>query len=64
MSRRDFERHLREHGCFHHHHHHRGSHDIWVNPANGTQAPVLRHKTLKRGTVRAICQRLEVPSPF
>jgi predicted RNA binding protein YcfA (HicA-like mRNA interferase family) len=62
MSRRDFERHLRKHGCFLHHR--GGSHDIWVNPANGTQAPVPRHATLKRGTVRAICQRLEVASPF
>ena len=45
----DFERHLRTHGCFLNHH--GGSHDVWVNPANGAQAPIPRHTTLKRGTV-------------
>ncbi|MGH9411231.1 MAG: type II toxin-antitoxin system HicA family toxin [Vicinamibacterales bacterium] len=62
MKRREFERHLREHGCFLHHA--GGSHDIWVNPANGAQAPVPRHGTLKRGTVRGICQRLGIPHPL
>ena len=62
MNRREFERHLRAHGCFLNHH--GGSHDVWVNPANGAQAPVPRHTTLKRGTVRGICQRLSVPLPF
>jgi len=62
MKKREFERHLRERGCFLNHH--GGNHDIWVNPANGLQAPVPRHPTLKRGTVRAICQRLAIPSPF
>jgi mRNA interferase HicA len=62
VKRREFERHLRQHGCFLHHH---GTHhDIWVNVATGAQAPVPRHATFKRGTVRAICQRLAVPSPF
>jgi mRNA interferase HicA len=62
MKRRAFERHLTTHGCFLLHH--GGSHDIWVNPANAVQAPVPRHATLKRGTVRGICQRLGVPMPF
>jgi len=62
VNRRESERHLRAHGCFLNHH--GGSHDVWVNPANGAQAPVPRQTTLKRGTVRGICQRLGVPLPF
>ena len=62
MNRRGFERHLRQHGCFLHHH--GGNHDIWVNSVTGAQAPVPRHPTLKRGTVRGICQRLGISPPF
>jgi mRNA interferase HicA len=61
VKRREFERHLRQHGCFLHHH--GSNHDIWVNSTSAAQAPVPRHATLKHGTVRAICQRLGVPAP-
>jgi hypothetical protein len=62
VKRRAFERHLRSQGCFLHHSGDR--HDVWVNPANGAQAPVPRHIILKRGTVRGICQRLGIATPF
>jgi predicted RNA binding protein YcfA (HicA-like mRNA interferase family) len=62
MNRRLFERHLRDNGCALHHA--GGSHDVWINFASGAQAPVPRHATLKRGTVRGICKILGVPTPF
>ena len=61
MRRREFERYLRTQGCFLHHR--GGRHDVWVNAGSGAQAPVPRHATLKRGTVRGICQRPGVPAP-
>jgi hypothetical protein len=61
MNRQQFEEHLREHGCVLRHH--GGKHDIWSNPANLTQAPVPRHRVLKRGTVRGICRILGIPRP-
>ncbi|MGH7412002.1 MAG: type II toxin-antitoxin system HicA family toxin [Candidatus Methylomirabilis sp.] len=61
MKRRDFERHLRTHGCVLHHH--GGRHDVWLNPANLAQAPVPRHHQIKRGTVFGICRILGIPRP-
>jgi hypothetical protein len=61
MKRLQLERHLREHGCVLHHH--GGKHDVWLNPANLAQAPVPRHRWIKRGTVRGICRILGIPRP-
>ncbi|MCZ6659206.1 MAG: type II toxin-antitoxin system HicA family toxin [Gammaproteobacteria bacterium] len=61
MKRRDLEKHLREHGC--ERHHHGGRHDAEINAKTLRQVSVPRHNELKRGTVRAICEKLEVPSP-
>lgn len=61
MNRRQFERHLRGHGC--QLHHHGGNHDVWINPANLAQAPVPRHTHLKRGTARGVCRILGIPRP-
>ena len=58
-KRRDLEKQLREHGCVLHHH--GGNHDIWVNQRTLKQAPVLRHRNLKRGTAIGICKKLDVP---
>jgi hypothetical protein len=61
MNRRDLEKHLRSFGCLLHHH--GGNHDIWLNPRNLRQAPVPRHRQIKRGTARGVCVILEIPKP-
>ncbi|MBN1855075.1 MAG: type II toxin-antitoxin system HicA family toxin [Pirellulales bacterium] len=61
VNRIELERHLREHGCFLHHH--GGHHDIWINPENMRKVSVPRHQEIKKGTVRGICHRLDVPTP-
>lgn len=61
MKRRDVERHLRKYGC--RFDHHGGKHDVWLNPSSGTDTVVPRHPVLKRGTVRAICKELQIPTP-
>jgi hypothetical protein len=61
MNRREFESHLRQHEC--ELHHHGGRHDVWLNRANLAQAPVPRHRKLKKGTVRGICRILQIPIP-
>jgi hypothetical protein len=61
MDRRNLEKHLRCYGCFLHHH--GGNHDIWLNPRNLKQAPMPRHRKIKRGTARGICRILEIPKP-
>jgi len=62
MKRRDFEKHLRDHGCVMHHH--GGRHDIWINPATQMRAPVPRHKEFpKIGLIRGICRQLGIPTP-
>ena len=61
MNRRELEKHLRGHGC--HLDHHGSRHDIWINPANNKTAPIPRHRTVRRGTVRSICRGLDVPLP-
>jgi hypothetical protein len=61
LERRQLEQHLRAHGCVLHHR--GGRHDIWLNPETLKQAPVPRHRELKRGTARGICRILRVPLP-
>ena len=36
---------------------------MWVNPATDRQAPVPRHRWIKKGTVRGICRILEIELP-
>lgn len=61
MSRRELERHLREHGC--EFHHHGAKHDVWWNPESGGMTSVPRHRTVKKTTAKGICRALEVPLP-
>jgi hypothetical protein len=61
VNRRKFEKHLSGYGC--HLDHHGRRHDIWINQANNTTAPIPRHKTISRGTVRSICRKLDIPLP-
>ncbi len=61
MKRRALEQHLREHGC--QLVRHGAKHDVWVNPANGHDTTVPRHREIKSGVVRSICKRLEIPLP-
>ncbi|MBL8863967.1 MAG: type II toxin-antitoxin system HicA family toxin [Planctomycetia bacterium] len=61
MNRRDLERHLRANGC--ELLRHGSKHDVWWNPSNGRRSTVPRHAVIKPGTVRSICNQLEVPPP-
>ncbi|MGD9633125.1 MAG: type II toxin-antitoxin system HicA family toxin [Pirellulales bacterium] len=61
MKRRDFIRHLEQHGCTLDREGAR--HTIYRNPANGRCAPVPRHREIKETTARTICNQLEVPRP-
>lgn len=61
MSRADLIRHLREHGC-------RllregRAHSVWVNPANGRQSTVPRHREINDFTAIGICTQLGIPAP-
>ena len=61
MKRRNFERHLRSHGC--HLGRHGARHDIWANPRKETEVAVPRHNEIQPGLIRAICRELNVPVP-
>ena len=62
MNRRQFLKYLAKHNCYEDH---EGAlHTIVKNFSNGCTSAVPRHRELKRGTVRAICKDLEIPSPF
>lgn len=61
MNRRKLVEHLREHGC--EVARQGAKHEIWINPATGTMTSVPRHRTIKKGTVRAICRELDIPPP-
>jgi hypothetical protein len=61
VKREDLLRHLRRHGC-------RPlregrGHSVWVNPANGHQASVPRHREVNDYTARSICRQLGIPEP-
>lgn len=61
MKRAALERHLREHGC-------RqvdegAKHTKWVAAEGPGRSAVPRHRDIKTGTVRAICNQLGIPSP-
>jgi predicted RNA binding protein YcfA (HicA-like mRNA interferase family) len=60
LKRRDLERHLRENGC--QFIGEGANHAKWRGP-NNRPATVPRHREVKPGTVRAICEQLEIPLP-
>jgi predicted RNA binding protein YcfA (HicA-like mRNA interferase family) len=63
MKRRDFETHLRRHGC--EILREGGGHTIWMNTRTGRTSAVPRHSDIKVGTARRICEVLDVPTaPF
>jgi len=39
------------------------SHSIWVNPANGHQTSIPRHRDVNDFTSKAICKQLGIPNP-
>lgn len=59
MKRRKFERWLREHGA--ELARHGSKHDLWHHER--FEATVPRHREIKPGTARAICEQLDVPVP-
>jgi mRNA interferase HicA len=62
MKLRDFEQHLKRHGCYVRRE--GGGHTIYTNPANGKSAAVPRHTEIKTATMRRICQDLDIPAPL
>jgi len=61
MSRQTLLRHLRRHGCSLLRE--GGGHSVWINPANGRQASVPRHRDVNDYTARGICRQLGIPEP-
>ncbi len=41
----------------------RSSHSVWVNPANGHQSAIPRHREINDYTARVICRQLGVAEP-
>jgi mRNA interferase HicA len=61
VKRQDLVRHLLAHQC-------RllregRGHSVWINPANGRQAAMPRHREIGEYTARAICRQLGIPEP-
>ncbi len=61
MKRQDLIRHLRDNGC-HLLREGRG-HSVWINPANGRQSAIPRHREIDGYTARAICRQLGISDP-
>jgi hypothetical protein len=61
VKREDLLRHLRRHGCQPLREGRR--HSVWVNPANGRQASVPRHREINDYTAGSICRQLGIPEP-
>jgi hypothetical protein len=61
MTLRDLEKHLRKANCVTKRE--GGGHSIWVNPANDKSASLPRHNEIAWGTVKAICDQLEIERP-
>jgi mRNA interferase HicA len=58
MKRKQFVRELEKAGCMLHRH---GSkHDIYVNPATGSKAPIPRHNKIKDSLCRLIRKQLNL----
>jgi mRNA interferase HicA len=63
LKRRDFIKHLENHGCMFAREGAR--HTVFFNPANKKTSSVPRTKEdLKKGLVLSVCRTLEIPSPF
>ncbi len=56
MKRQQFIQELERAGCVLHRH--GGRHDIYLNPANGSKAPVPRHREIKDSLCRLIRRQL------
>jgi predicted RNA binding protein YcfA (HicA-like mRNA interferase family) len=61
MKRQDLVRHLQKHGC-QLLREGRG-HSVWVNPTNGQQSSLPRHREINEYTARGICRQLGIPEP-
>ncbi|MDO8562053.1 MAG: type II toxin-antitoxin system HicA family toxin [bacterium] len=62
MRRRDFEKHLREAGCFLLHE--GAKHSVWHNMGNGLSSTVPRHTNIDDPSlVRKICRDLGILPP-
>ena len=61
MKLREFEAHLRRHGC--EILREGGGHTIYQSATNGAVAAVPRHNEIKLGTARRICDTLDIPRP-
>lgn len=61
MKRRDFEKHLKKHGC-----EFAGpgaNHDVWINAGKSTKSFVPRHTQIKKRLVLGICKQLGIAKP-
>jgi hypothetical protein len=43
--------------------HHGGDHYVWLNPRNGQESTIPRHREVKPPIVRSVCKQLEIPAP-
>ena len=58
MNRGSLIQRLVKAGCYLKRHGHR--HDIYVNPANGRQAPIPRHREIKDSLVNLVLKQLGI----
>jgi len=61
MKKLDFEKHLKINGC-------KllregGNHAVWINPLNGNQSTVPRHKEIDNRLCKSICKQLFISNP-
>jgi HicA toxin of bacterial toxin-antitoxin, len=61
MKRRQFEQHLRSHGCYLDRE--GGDHSWWAAPGGKPRAAVPRHREVKWKLARKVCKDLGVPAP-
>ena len=61
MKRTELERHLGNHGCLLHHH--GGNHDVWWRSRKYAESVGPKAPRNQKGTVQAICGRLDLPLP-
>lgn len=61
MKRQDLIRHLQACGC--QLLREGRSHSVWINPNNGQQSAVPRHREIKEITAKAICKQLGIAEP-
>jgi len=61
MKRREFLRHLQEHGCILIRE--GGNHSWWGNPAKNRRSAVPRHNEVNDLLARKICKDLDIPQP-